>query len=98
MRRKKKSTVKREPHSFNPSIAVSYDIEWGKKEIVPGTLLKFKNTRGQFRFRCLAHNMELDKTWIDCFDIQTGELRSFYISKLKGPVPAKRSRRKKQNA
>lgn len=84
------------PYSVNPDISVQYELAFNREIIKPGDMLKFKNMRGTFKFKWLAHNSKLDSTWIDCYDIKTGELRSFHLAKLKMVVRPKRSRRKKQ--
>lgn len=78
----------------NDDISVQYEMEFGADKIRPGTPIKFKNVRGVFKFRCLAHNIQKDVTWIDCVD-KEGAWRAFYVDRLKGPVKQKRSRRKK---
>jgi hypothetical protein len=79
--------------SGNDDISVQYELPFGNDIIRPGTPIKFKNVRGTFKFRCLAHNIQKDVTWIDCLD-KEGAWRAFYVGKLKGPVK-KRSRRNK---
>ncbi len=81
---------------FNDDIHVQYELEFKKDIIKPGNPIKIKNTRGVFKFRCIAHNIKLDVTWIDCMD-ENGQFRSFYIDQLKMLVKPKRSRRKKPN-
>lgn len=85
-----------EPHSFNPNIHVDYEMNFKKDVIKPGTILKFKGTRGTFRFRCLAHNSKTGTSWVDCYDESAGTLRAFSVDKLQGVVK-KRSRRHKEN-
>jgi hypothetical protein len=92
-RKRYSETVK--PYFHNENIHVFYELEFGKDVIKPGDPLKFKNTRGQFRFIKWVHNSDRDVTWIDCMDIKDGQFRSFYIQMLKGVVRPKRSRRKK---
>lgn len=78
-------------------VSVLFEIECGKDIIKPGTLIKFKNQRGTFKFRCLAHNTRTDATWIDCIDVATSQYRAFDADKLKGIVKPKKSRRRKPN-
>lgn len=79
-------------------IAVQYEMEHNGDLIKPGTVIKMKNMAKTFKFRCLAHNIKLDSTWIECIDNTTGEWRAFRVDKLKGVVKPKKSRRKKKNA
>ena len=85
------------PYSINPNIHVYYELEFLKDVIKPGDKITFKNIRGEFTFILMAHNSEKDVTWIDCYSPTTGEYRSFYVDKLKGPVYSKKSIRKKMN-
>lgn len=83
-------------YPFNDDIHVQYELEFKKDLIKPGNPIKIKNQRGVFKFRCIAHNIRLDVTWIDCMD-PNGQYRSFPIDKLKALVKPKRSRRRKPN-
>lgn len=94
-RKKKTPIVDMGPYGFNDDIHIQYEIEWKKDIIKPGTLIKFKNDRGRYKFRCLAHNIKLDVTWVDCIDTKTLEWRSFYVDRLIGVIKPKRSRRHK---
>lgn len=76
-------------------IVVQFELEFGKDTIKTGTVLKMKNMRGTYKFRCLAHNVKTDATWLDCIDMRTGEWRSFRVTKIRSVVKPKRSRRKK---
>lgn len=78
-------------------IAVQYEFEFEGDIIKPKTPIKMKNTRGTFKFRCLATNVRTGSTWIDCIDNATGEWRSFRVEKLKCIVKPKKSRRRKKN-
>lgn len=80
------------------NIYVQYELEFGKDLIKAGDLIKIKNQRTTYRFRCLAHNISLEKTWIDCMDVGTGAWFSFRPEKIKCLVKPKKSRRKKVNA
>lgn len=79
-------------------ISVVYELEFGKDVIKPGDMIKIKNMRGTYRFRCVAHNIPMDVTWIDCMDMENGAWCSFRIEKIKCLVKPKKSRRKKPNA
>ena len=84
--------------STHEHIHATFEIEFGKDIIKPGTIIKIKNERGTFKFRCLVHNSHLDVSWIDCFDTTTQQYRAFDVHRLKGIVKPKKSRRKKPNA
>lgn len=95
---KKNSTDReRRPYYFNDSISVFYEMKFGKHVINPGDNIKIKNERGTFKFLQLVHNAAKDVTWIDCYFPSQGTYHSFYVDRLKGPVPAKKSIRKKIN-
>lgn len=79
-----------------PDIHVQYELQFKKDLIKPGTKIKIKYMRGVFKFRCLAHNVKLDSTWIDCIG-DDGAWHSFRVEQLKNVVKPKRSRRKKAN-
>lgn len=95
MIKRKKHKPKVKPYFHNENIYVYYEFKHKKDTILPGDLLKIKYERGVFRFIKLVHNMDKDTTWIDCMDKTTGEFRSFYLDKVKGPHIAKKSRKKK---
>lgn len=84
------------PYQVNPDISVQYELQFNNDLIKPGDKLKFKGVRGTFQFKWLAHNSKLDSTWIDCYDCNTRELRSFHLAKLKAVIRPKKSRRKKK--
>lgn len=86
----------RAPYAVNPDIVVQYELQFNNDLIKPGDKIKFKNIRGTFEFKWLAHNCRLDSTWIDCYDVSTRELRSFHLAKLKAVIRPKKSRRKKK--
>lgn len=77
------------------NIDVQYELAFGRDIIRPGMQIRFKNDRGYYKFRCLAHNRELDVTWIDAVNALTGAMHSFHVARLKCLVKPKRSRRKK---
>lgn len=80
----------------NEDIHVQYELAFNKDIIKPGNKIRIKNDRNIYQFRCLAHNIKLDSTWIDCISADGG-WRSFPIEKLKCLVKPKKSRRKKAN-
>ena len=90
----------RNAYALNDDIEVQYELLHEGTVIKPGTLIKFKNVRGDFKFRCLAHNIKQDVTWIDALGIYDGAMYSYPVSKLKGvkPKPRLRRIRKKTNA
>lgn len=94
---KKTIEISAEPYATNDSIYVKYELEYKGDVIKPGTKIKIKGLQGTFIFKCLAHNISLDSTWIDCWDDNTRGLRAFHVDRLKGVVKAKRSRRHKPN-
>lgn len=83
---------------FNTNIVVQYELQFKDDLIKPGNLIKIKNDRATYKFRCFAHNVVEDETWIDCMDVDRGSWHSFRIDKIKCLVKPKRSRRKKVNA
>lgn len=95
--KKKPSTSLKDvvPYELNDEVTVQYEFTFGKDVIKPGTKIKFKNDRGIYRFRLLAHHAGKDVTWIDCFNVATAQWHSFYIESLNGVVKPKRSRRHK---
>lgn len=78
-----------------PDVIPTYEFEFEGDTIIPKMPIKFKNTRGVFKFRCVATNIRTGKTWIDCINSDTGEWKSFYIEKLKGVVKPKARRRRR---
>jgi hypothetical protein len=79
----------------HPDITVEYEYVFGKDTILPNMRFKIKNKRGEFKFRCVAHNAALNTTWIDCMDTDTGEWRSFYPDQIRGVVKPRKRRTKK---
>lgn len=95
---KRKNSEEPEPRKFygcNPDIVVFYELEFNGHTIKPGTIIKFKNVKGTFKFYNMAHNIKKDVQWIDCMENGSGNYRAFYIDQLKGVVVPKKSRRKK---
>lgn len=78
-------------------IVAQYELQFEGDLIKPGDRIKIKNKRSSFVFRCLAHNVRLDTTWIDCIDEESGEWRSFRVHEIKCLIKPKKSRRKKKN-
>lgn len=94
---KKTVQVNTEPYATNDDIFVTYELEYKGDVIKPGTKIKISGTTNTFVFKCLAHNISLDSTWIDCWDDNTKGIRAFHVERLKGVVKPKRSRRHKPN-
>ncbi len=82
-------------YPFNEDIYVQYELQFKKDLIKPGMKIRIKNDRDTYIFRCLAHNVRLDETWIDCMNTASGGWYSFRVSKLKCLVKPKKSRAKK---
>ncbi len=78
---------------YNPNWEVSFEYQHGKDLIVPGTLVKIKNVRGEFKFEKYVKNTKLDVEWIDVIG-STG-YRSFYLYDFKGIIKPKKKRVKK---
>jgi len=94
--KKMKESKKEIPLYANTDIHVFYELPFGKKDvIVPGTILKIKNTQGTFRYMRHAHNVALDKTWVDTVNTKTFAFHSFYIGRIRSIVKPKKSRAKK---
>lgn len=85
----------KDAYANQPHIDVQYELKFNADVIKPGNKIMIKNFREIFLFRCVAHNVATDTTWIDCINTVTGDWRSFRISKIKGLVKPKKSRRKK---
>jgi|SRR6478735_6211717 len=88
---------KADPYSASQSqIVLYYEMPFKSDIIKPGDKIKIKNVRGQFVFKCLVHNLSLNKQWVDCMT-DTGFCRSFYVDRVSAVVRPKRSRRKRVN-
>lgn len=94
---KRKAAITQEPYGHNPSIYVAYELPFGRDLMKPGDVLKIKNQRGTYRFLKVAHNADLDVTWVDVMNVKDGQYHSFYVEKIKLIVRPKKSRRKKQS-
>ncbi len=93
--RRKKNNMEGIPLYCNEDIYVYFELPFNKDTIVPGTVLKIKNTRGTFRYLRHAHNAKLDTTWIDTLSMKTFAFHSFRIDKIKCVVKPKRSYKKR---
>ena len=78
---------------YNPNWDVKFEYQHGKDTIVPGTLVKIKNVRGEFKFEKYVKNIESGMEWIDVIG-NTG-YRSFYLHDFKGIIKPKKKRVKK---
>ncbi len=81
----------------NPNIVTYFELTVGNDVLKSGDKVHIKgDTRTQWRFRHLAHNIELDSQWVDL--ISDMGFRSVRIEQLKFIRPVKkRSRRHKPN-
>jgi hypothetical protein len=78
---------------YNPKWDVMFEYQHGKDLIVPGTPVKIKNVRGEFKFHKYVKNTDSGMEWIDVIG-PTG-YRSFYLWDLKGIIKPKKKRIKK---
>lgn len=95
MTKRKPNNVDKIPLYCNQDIYVYFELPFNKDTIVPGTILKIKNTRGTFRYLRHAHNAKLDTTWIDVVSVQRFSYHSFHIDKIKRIIKPKRSYKKR---
>jgi hypothetical protein len=96
MTTRKKRKTESVPFPYNNNIKVFKELKHGKDEIVPGSIIRFKNRRGTFKFISLVINYEKNVSWIDCLQMPVGPFRSFYVEELKGIVKPKRTGKKKE--
>lgn len=75
-------------------ISRQYELTFNGRLIRCGDMVKFKRDYGLYRFRCIVHDIVLDRTEIECFDCTTGAIRSFKVNRLQGPVVKRSFRRK----
>lgn len=92
---KNRAKVVTQPFHYNQSITVFYEMKHGNDHISVGTVVRFKNRRGTFKFVKLVHNAEKGVSWIDCMESGTGIYRSFYVEELKGMVKPRKRRKKR---
>jgi hypothetical protein len=89
---------------LNPDIVVSYEMQLNGQTLKTGDPVKIKHDHNLYRFRCLAHNVKLDTTWVDLVVVNdrnsarqlTGGFRSVRPEQLK-TIAVKRSRRGKKD-
>jgi hypothetical protein len=93
--KQKIKAVELEPYWYNPDISLLYSLNHTSGMIEPGTLLKFKNDKNIYKFRCLVTNIKTGKEWIDVLSVNGFGWSSFEPGKLIGIYVAKKSRAKK---
>lgn len=81
---------KRTQIKYNPVWDVKLEYTYGKDLIIPGTLVKIKNVRGEFKFEKYVKNTESGMEWIDVIG-PTG-YRSFYLWDFKGIIKPKKKK------
>ena len=79
---------------YNPVWDVKLEYTHGKDLVTPGTLVKIKNVRGEFKFEKYVKNTESGMEWIDVIG-NTG-YRSFYLWDFKGIIKPKKKKVVKQ--
>lgn len=81
----------------SPDIVTYFELEIDGNILKPGDKVLLKgDTRTQWKFRCLAHNIVKDSTWVDLIsDMGFRAVRIDQIKLIK--VVKKRSRRHKPN-
>lgn len=77
---------------YNANWEVHFEYQFGKDLITPGTEIKFKNTRGSYKFQKHVINHEKKVEWFDVTGIEG--YKSFYVQELKGIVKPKIRRQK----
>jgi hypothetical protein len=97
MKKKLRNNYEFQEYAHLPLGSFHRYTEWpfGNDVIKPGDKIKIKNRRGTFTFRSVAHNSNIDATWVDCFDDATHQFRAFPIDTIKTVLRPKKSRRKK---
>lgn len=78
----------------HPFISASFEYQFGNDTLVPGTKIKIKNKRGEFKFRCMATNDVTGVSWIDCIEIGSA-YRSFYPNQIRNVIKPRRAVRKR---
>ena len=91
-----KFTIEDDPYSSAAGkVVVYYELPLGRDVVVPGDKIRIKNQRGLFVFRRLAHNIEKNVQWVDCYEVLGGKYRAFYVDKVKSVYRPKKSRVKR---
>lgn len=81
-------------YSQRPDIEVAFEYEFGKDTLVPGTKIRIKHKRGEYKFRCFATNVKTGKSWIDVIEIGHA-FRSYRPEAIRCVVKPKKARRKR---
>lgn len=81
-------------YATHPDIVAEFEYEFGRDTLVPGTMIRIKHKRGEFKFRCIARNTRTGAEWLDCLE-GTAAFRSFRLDQIQRVVKPKRPRRKK---
>lgn len=94
---RKRTTEAPDRKYINEDIVVFYELEIDGNILKPGDKVLLKgDTRTQWRFRWLAHNIAEDSTWVDLIsDMGFKAVRAEQLKLIK--VVKKRSRRHKPN-
>lgn len=94
IKRKSNKVFNNEPWSHDPNKTVHYEFLWKKRTVTPGTIIKLKHDRTQYRFICYVHDSRLNSTWIELMSVNGYKAtRIENISNVL--VTSKRSRAKK---
>jgi hypothetical protein len=96
MKRKRPATVSDQLYVGDNKV-VAFEFPFGKDVIRTGDKIKIRNQRGTYRFYKIVHHTELDVTWVDVMNVDTGQWHSFYIDRVKTLIKPKRSYRKRVN-
>ncbi len=92
--RKPTKVISKEPWANDPNKTVHYEFLWKKRTVTPGTIIKLKNDRTQYRFICYVHDIRLNSTWVEL--MSNKGYRAVRIEKISNVlVTSKRSRAKK---
>jgi len=81
-------------YQSHPDIEPEFEYQFGKDILTPGTKIRIKHKRGEFKFRCIAKNARTGAVWIDCMEEQAA-FRSFRLDQIQRVVKPRRPRKKK---
>lgn len=94
--KRSKFTITEDPYpTADGKVVVYYEFPLGKEVVVPGDKIRIKNQRGFFIFKRLAHHLEKNVQWVDCYEEIGGKYRAFYVDRVKSVYRPKKSRVKK---
>lgn len=97
-KRDRRNTENLEPYATaEGKVVVYYEFPLGREIVVPGDKIRIKNRRGFYIFRRLAHNVEQNIQWIDCYEAISGKYHAVYPDKVKSVYRPKKSRAKKRD-